>query len=106
MTVFFEQIRDQDQYVRSILSDVKPMKTLTSKQQLQHAAATICELRHCQFTKKNKMTKHHCHISGYYIGQYCNTCNLKLKYTKGPNSDPTAETKKKSLKQKANQILP
>ena len=42
MTVFFEHIRDQDHYVRSILSDVKPMKTLTAEQQLQHAAATTC----------------------------------------------------------------
>ena len=39
MTVFFEHIRDQDQYVRSILSDVKPMKTLMAEQQLKHAAA-------------------------------------------------------------------
>ena len=46
MTVFFEHIRDQDHYVRSILSDVKPMKTLTAEQQLQHAAATTCDLRH------------------------------------------------------------
>ena len=46
MTVFFEHIRDQDHYVRSILSDVKPMKTLTAEQQLKHAAATTCELCH------------------------------------------------------------
>ena len=44
MTVFFEYFREQDRYVRSISSDVKPMKTLTAEQQLQHAAATTCEL--------------------------------------------------------------
>ena len=49
---------------------------------------------------KNKKTKHHCHLSGYYIGPYCNTCNLKLKYKQGPNSDPTTETKNKSVKRK------
>ena len=32
MAVLFEHIRDQDHYVRSILSDVKPMKTLTAEQ--------------------------------------------------------------------------
>ena len=58
MTVFFEHIKDQNRYVRSILSDVKTMKTLTAEQQLQHAAATTCELCHGQFTKKNKKTKH------------------------------------------------
>ena len=59
MTVFFENIRDHDHYIRSILSDVKPMKTLTAEQQLKHAAAITCELCHGQFTKKNKKTKHH-----------------------------------------------
>ena len=70
MAVFFEHIRDQDHYVRSILSDVKPMETLTAEQQLKHAAATTCELCHGSFTKKNKKTKHHCHLSGLYIGPY------------------------------------
>ena len=53
MTGFFEHLRDQDHYIRSILSDVKPMKTLTAKQQLKHAAAIICELCHGSFTQKN-----------------------------------------------------
>ena len=100
MTVFFEHLRDQDHYVRSILSDVKPMKTLTAEQQLKHTADSTCELCHGSFTKKNKKTKHHCHLSGLYIGPYCNTRNLKLKYKKGPNSDSTTETKKKSTKRK------
>ena len=54
VTVFFEHIRDQDHYVRSILSEVKPMSTLTAGQQLQHAAATNCELCHGSFTMKTK----------------------------------------------------
>ena len=45
MTVFFEYIRDQDHYVRSILSDVNPMKTLTAEQHLKHDAATTSEKR-------------------------------------------------------------
>ena len=56
MTVF-EHIRDQDHHVRSILSDVKLMKTLTAEQQLQRSAATTCEICHCQLTKKNRKTK-------------------------------------------------
>ena len=100
MTVFFEHIRDQDRYVRSPLSDVKPMKTLTVEKQLQHAAATTCELCHGQFTKNNKKPKHHCYHSGLYIGPYCNMCNLKLKYKKGSNSDPTDEKKKTSMRKR------
>ena len=95
MTVFFEHLRDQDHYARIIFSDVKPIKTLTAEQQLKHAAAATCELCHGSFTKKNKKAKHHCHLSRLYIGPYCNTCNLKLKYKKGSNSDPTTEPKKK-----------
>ena len=95
MTVFFEHIKDQHRYVGSILSDVKPMKTLTAEQQLQDAAATTCKLCYGQFSKKKK-TKHHCHLSGLYIGPYCNTCNLKLKYKKVPTPiGPTKRTKHK-----------
>ena len=51
MTVFCE---DQDRYVRSILSDVKPMKTLSAEQQLQYGAATTCELCHANSLKTTK----------------------------------------------------
>ena len=58
ITVFFEHIRDQDHYVRSILSDVKPMKTLTAENQLKHDAAiancvTVNSLR---TTKRRNIT--------------------------------------------------
>ena len=82
ITVFFEHIKDHNRYVRSILSDVKPMKTLTAEQQLQQAPATTYELCHPKFTNKNKKAKHHCHLSRLYISFYCNTCNWKLKCTK------------------------
>ena len=72
---------------------------------MQHAATTTCELCHGQFTKKNKKTKHYCDLWGLYIGPYCNTCNLKLKYKKGPNSDPTGEKKKKASKRKQAKFL-
>ena len=49
---------------------------------------------------ENKKTKHHCHLSGLYIGSYCNTCNQKLKNKTAPNSDSLTETKKKSTKRK------
>ena len=67
---------------------------------MQHAAATTCELCHGQFTKKVKKTKYHCHLSGLYIDPYCNTCNLKLKYKNGSNTDPTDEKKNKASKRK------
>ena len=44
--------------------------------------------------------KHHFHLSGLYISPYCKTCNLKLKYKKGSNSDLTEEMKKKAVKRK------
>ena len=101
MTVFFEHIKDQDRYVRSILPDVKSMKNLTAEQQLQHDAATTYELCHGKFTKKNKKTKHHCHLSGLYIGPYYNTCNLKnLNIKKVPT--PIRPTKRRRKHQRGN----
>ena len=80
------------------------MKTLTAEQQLQHAAATTCKLCHGQFTKKNKKTKHHWHLSGLYISQYCNTCNLKLKYKRFQlRSDRLKE--EESIKEETDQVL-
>ena len=91
-------------YITS-LSDMKPIKTRTAEQQLQHAAARTCKLCYGQFTKKKKKTKHHCHLSGLYIDPYCNTRNLKLKYKKGPNCDPTDGKKKKASKKETDQAL-
>ena len=56
MAVFFEHLRNQDHYVRSVLSDVKPMNTLSAEQQLKHAAATICELFHGSLTNRRSIT--------------------------------------------------
>ena len=75
------------------------MNLLTAEQQIAHARATTCVQCNEQFTKKNKKTKHHCHLSGKYLGLYCNTCNLKVKYKRGPHAEP--ETDKKSSKRKA-----
>ena len=38
------------------------------------------------------------HLSGLYIGPYCNTFNLKLEYKKGFNSDPTDEKRRRKHK--------
>ena len=84
MTVFFEHIRDQDHYVRSILSDVKPMKTLTADNscntlRLQPAnCATDHSLRK---TKRRNITD----ISADFTSvRIFNMCNLKIKYKKAP----------------------
>ena len=49
--------------------------------------------------KKNKKTKHHCHLSGLYIGPYCNTCNLKLKYKKVPTLIRLPKRRRKRYKE-------
>ena len=79
MTVFFEYVKDQDRYIHAILSDAKRMNPLTPEQHIAHAGASTCAQCSEHFNKKNKKTKHHCHLSGQYIGSYCNTCNVKLK---------------------------
>ena len=100
MIVFFEHIRDKDHYVRSILSDVKkPTKTLTAEQQLQHAAVTTCELCHGSFkmNKRRNVTAILVDITSVHTAIYA---SLNWNTKKGPNSDPTTETKNKSVKRK------
>ena len=96
MTVFLEYVKDQECYIHTILSDAKPMIPLSAEQQVAHAKATICAQCGEQFTKKNRKTKYHCHLSSQYIGPYCHTCNLKLMYKRGPHAEP--QTEKKSFK--------
>jgi hypothetical protein len=57
------------------------MKQLTNEQEAQFCKADKCERCHQEFTIDNKKCKHHDHLTGEYVGAYCNSCNLKIKYT-------------------------
>jgi hypothetical protein len=52
------------------------MKPLTNEQEAQFCKADKCERCHQEFTIDNKKCKHHDHLTGEYVGAYCNSCNI------------------------------
>jgi hypothetical protein len=62
-----------------ILQNNEPMKPLTLQQELSHDNATSYMMCHKSFTPGNHKVRHHCHVTGEYIGPACINCNLQLK---------------------------
>jgi hypothetical protein len=56
------------------------LKPLTKEEQEKFDKADKCERCKQEFTLDNKKCRHHDHTTGEYIGAYCNSCNLKIKY--------------------------
>ena len=54
----------------------KPKEFITHKNNKQ------CENCKGEYDKKNYKVAHHNHITGEFIGSYCNSCNLKYQYKK------------------------
>jgi hypothetical protein len=50
---------------------------LTKKEQEKYQAATTCEKCKKPFDKKERpKVRHHCHVTGQYIGAWCRKCNF------------------------------
>jgi hypothetical protein len=50
---------------------------LTKKEQESYRAATTCEKCKKPFDKKERpKVRHHCHVTGRYIGAWCRKCNF------------------------------
>ena len=59
------------------------MNPLTEEEQKIHTEANNCKL--CGNCFEHDKVRHHDHITGCYIGPYCNRCNLQLKFRKRRN---------------------
>ena len=55
------------------------MIELTAEQQNRHIMATVCDTCNKDFRPIRIKTKHHCHVTGRYLGPVCQSCNLQLK---------------------------
>jgi hypothetical protein len=55
---------------------------MTDEDIVRHQNSNKCERCLNEFTNDNltKKVKHHDHITGQFIGSYCNSCNLKYRY--------------------------
>ena len=79
MDHFYNHLTKEHKLINEILAEEQPMKHLTEEQQQEYDAATVCGTCHEEFHDKNRKVRHHCHVTGDFLGARCNTCNLKLK---------------------------
>jgi hypothetical protein len=79
MDHFYNHLIKEKEQINEILQNNEPMKPLTLQQQVSHDSATSCITCHKSYTPENHKVRHHCHITGEYIGPTCNNCNLQLK---------------------------
>ena len=76
MTKFFKYLHNQDENIQRICNVNKPMNTLTAEQENEFRQCNLCS---CCNESNRIMTRHHCHLTGNYIGPICQRCNLCLK---------------------------
>ena len=79
MEKFYNYMNHEEQRIRAILNQNNAMIELTAQQQNIHTTATICDTCNKEFTPIRLKTKHHCHVTGRYLGPVCQSCNLQLK---------------------------
>jgi hypothetical protein len=79
MRHFYDFLISEKAKIDKILSRNENMKPLTELEQKSHDEAVTCFKCDKQFCENNKKTRHHCHVTGKYIGPACSNCNLQLK---------------------------
>jgi len=71
-------MRREEERIKVILSQNVEMDQLTPEQQMKHEEARTCITCNNEFSLDRPKTKHHCHVTGRYIGPVCQSCNLQL----------------------------
>ena len=100
MTVFYEHLKDQEAYIKEVLSEKLPVKQLSPEELIRHASSKQCTQCDTVYNKKNGKVKHHDHETGAYIGPYCNKCNLQLQHPRGRVSVKDRNQRKNAKKGK------
>ena len=91
MSHFFQHVRKEQELVSEILMEQVPMTHLTEQQKLDYDTASVCGTCKEEFSKGNWKVKHHCHVTGNFLGATCNSCNLQLKPKKKFKRKPREE---------------
>ena len=100
MTVFYEFFKDQENYIREVLSEKLHMKQLSPEELIRHAASKQCTQCDTVYSKKNLNVRHHDHETRAYLGPYCNKCNLQLQHPRGRVSVKDRKQRKNAKKEK------
>jgi hypothetical protein len=83
MESFFDYLNHEQNIINNILAVNVPMNELTAEQQDSYELATKCGCCEEEFTTSNYKCRHHCHVSGTFVGPMCTRCNLQLKFRQG-----------------------
>ena len=92
MESFFDYLNAEQAIINNILAINVPMNELTSEQQDAYNSATKCDCCGEEFTTSNRKCRHHCHVSGTFIGPMCTRCNLQLKFRQGAHCEETGHS--------------
>lgn len=65
--------------VHTLYNYIVPMEDLDENQEEQHNSASRCYLCENPFTDVNGKVRDHDHLTGYYRGAACNSCNINYK---------------------------
>ncbi len=82
MNTFFDHILDEQRRISCILGRNYEMLPLTREDEANFNAASACPRCNEPFSDDNWKVRHHDHSNGRFIGAVCNSCNLRLKYSK------------------------
>ena len=82
MHKFFDYLREQEEYIKNVLRYDKPILKMTSEEEYEYRNAKHCISCSKPFIGGRTKVRHHCHVTGYYLGPCCNICNLQLKNRK------------------------
>ena len=91
MSHFFQHIRKEQELICEILDEQVPMTHLTEQQQFEYDSAVVCGTCKKEFSEASHKVKHHCHVTGDFLGATCNSCNLQLKPKKKFKRKPREE---------------
>lgn len=79
---FVDNLYDIANKVEKLYSYVVPMINLTHDELTFHESADRCYLCDCGFTEDNRRVRDHDHLTGFYKGPACNSCNINFKLPK------------------------
>jgi len=82
----YEYLRKEEREIFKILNTNHAMNPLNDNEKASYEASLSCEGCKQPYTNANYKIHHHCHVTGNYLGAFCNNCNLQFKYRRTVNS--------------------
>jgi len=78
MDKFYNYMNQEEQRIHTILNQNNAMIELTEERNKSYGMATVCNTCNKEFSPIRLKTRHHCHITGRYIGPVSQSCNFTV----------------------------